>query len=102
DVCSSDLYVSVDRSAERVRAELVSGSYFPGLGVTPAIGRVFDVRDDAGPGGGGPDASPVVVLSHRYWRDRLGADPSIVGRQIRINNRAMTIVGVAQERFDGT
>jgi predicted permease len=89
--------VSVDRSAERVHAEIVSGTYFPGLGVTPAMGRVLDARDD-----GAPDASPVVVLGHRYWRDRFRSDPAIVGRSMRINNHAVTIVGVAQERFDGT
>ena len=92
-----NLDVSVDRSAERVRAEIVSGDYFPGLGVIPAVGRVLDRRDDEA-----PDGSPVVVLSHRYWRDRFRSDPSVVGRPMRINNHAMTIVGVAQERFDGT
>jgi predicted permease len=91
------LDLSVDRSAERVHAEIVSGTYFPGLGVRPAVGRVLDERDDAS-----PDQSAVVVLSHRYWRDRFGADPSVVGRSMRINNNPVTIVGVAQERFDGT
>jgi predicted permease len=89
--------VSVERSAERVRAEIVSGTYFSALGVTPALGRMLDERDDVAPGG-----HPVVVLSHRYWRDRFRADPAAVGRSIRVNHHELAIVGVAGERFHGT
>ena len=56
-------------------AEIVSGSYFPVLGVRPALGRLIGEADDLQ-----PNAHPVVVLSYDYWRTRLGADPSIVGK----------------------
>src|SRR5690606_15633069 len=47
-------------------------------------------------------ASPVVVLSHAYWRSRFGGDPNVVGRVLDINGRSLTIVGVAREGFSGT
>jgi predicted permease len=79
---------------EKVQAELVSGDFFPALGVTPAVGRLFGPADDSVPG-----ASPVVVLSHRYWRERFAADPAIIGRAINLNGRPYTVVGVAREGF---
>jgi putative ABC transport system permease protein len=76
--------------------ELVSGAYFPLLGVTPALGRLLTPDDDRVPGG-----HPVVVLSHRFWTTHLGSSASIVGEPIVVNGRSMTIVGVAAERFTG-
>ncbi len=77
--------------------EMVSGSYFPVLGVRPAVGRTFSVDDDRVIGG-----HPIVVLSHAYWSNQLGADPSVVGQQIIVNGQSLTIVGVAAAGFDGT
>jgi ABC-type antimicrobial peptide transport system permease subunit len=94
---SFPLDVSAEASGERVAGELVSGSYFPVLGVTPALGRVFDGRDEQAPG-----ANSLVVLSHRYWQERFGADPSVIGRALRVNSQPMTIVGVARKGFEGT
>ena len=91
------LDINVAGVASRVRGELVSGTYFPVLGIVPAVGRVLGATDDVAPGG-----HPVVVLSHRYWRERFGSDPAIVGTAVRVNNQTMTIVGVAREGFDGT
>ena len=76
--------------------ELVSGAYFPLLGVTAALGRLLTPDDDRVPGG-----HPVVVLSHRFWTTHLGASASIVGEPLVVNGRSMTIVGVAAERFTG-
>ena len=78
-------------------AELVSGSYFPVLGVTPAVGRLFGVKDDEVIG-----AHPIVVLSHAYWASRLGRDPSVIGQVITVNGQQMTIVGVSAAGFEGT
>jgi predicted permease len=75
---------------------LVSGQYFPALGVTPAIGRLFGPQDDRSPGG-----HPVVVLSYDFWRTRFGADTDIVNRTLIVNGGAMTIVGVAPSGFTG-
>jgi len=81
-------------SAEGV---LVSGSYFPLLGVQPAMGRVFGISDDQNPG-----EHPVVVLSYNYWESRLGKDPSVLNRTLIVNGHPMTVVGVAARGFDGT
>ena len=91
------LDVSINGAGERVQAELVSGGYFSILGVVPAAGRVFDASDEQAPG-----AHPLVVLSHRYWQKRFQSDARAIGSAIRINNRVLTIVGVAREGFDGT
>jgi len=76
---------------------LVSGSYFPVLGISPGLGRLFTPNDDRTIGG-----HFVAVLSYNYWQNKLGADPAIVGQKITINGQMMTIVGVAPKGFDGT
>jgi predicted permease len=78
-------------------AVFVSGSYFPLLGVRPALGRLLGPPDDETIG-----AHPVAVLSHDFWESRLGADPGVLNRTIVINGQPMTIVGVAARGFHGT
>jgi putative ABC transport system permease protein len=94
------LPVSLDLTArgttERVASELVSGNYFPVLGVGASLGRVFTAADDQTRLG-----HPVVVLSHAYWRRRFGSDPAILGRDVRLNGHALTVVGVAARGFTG-
>jgi predicted permease len=82
--------------AGQIPAELVSGSYFPVLGVGAALGRTIAPDDDAV-----PDSKPVVVLSYGFWRSYFDGDPTIVGRTIALNRYAMTVIGVAQPGFDG-
>jgi predicted permease len=74
----------------------VSGSYFPVLGVAPAVGRLIGPADDQAVG-----AHPVAVLSHAYWATHLGADPGVVGRTVAVNGRGLTVIGVAPEGFAG-
>jgi predicted permease len=81
---------------ERVVGELVSGTYFPVLGVRPAAGRLLSEDDDRTPGG-----HPVAVVSHAFWTSHFGADPGAVGRSMAINGRPYTIIGVAQAGFEG-
>ena len=69
---------------------LVSGSYFPVLGLQPALGRLLTPDDDRTLG-----ESHVVVLSHDYWRRRFGADPGVLNQTMIVNGQPMTIVGVA-------
>jgi predicted permease len=76
---------------------LVTGSYFPVLGLQPALGRLFGPGDDETVGG-----HPIVVLSHSFWETRLGADRSVLNKTMIINGTQMTIVGVAARGFDGT
>src|SRR5579864_106577 len=84
-----------DRVAQ-IPIELVSGSYFPVLGVGAALGRTIAPDDDVV-----PDSSPVVVLSYSFWQSYFDGDRKIVGRTIELNNQAMTVIGVAQPGFDG-
>jgi predicted permease len=76
-------------------SELVSGNYFSLLGVKPALGRVFVPEDSAIRG-----AAPLVVLSYRYWKQRLASDPSVINQSILVNGNPFTIIGVAQPGFD--
>ena len=76
---------------------LVSGSYFPVLGLNPAAGRLFTPDDDTTVG-----AHPVAVLSHEYWRTRFQMNPAILNETLIINGQALTVVGVAPAGFDGT
>ncbi|NKB88420.1 MAG: FtsX-like permease family protein [Acidobacteria bacterium] len=76
---------------------MVSGGYFPLLGVQPALGRLIDPEDDAGFG-----ESFVAVLSHDYWQNRLGGEAGVLNRSIVINGQSFTVVGVAAEGFRGT
>jgi predicted permease len=85
------------REASLVRAVLVSGQYFPLLGVRPAIGRFFGEEEDRPPSG-----IRVAVVSHPFWRSRLGADPAVLGRTIQLNNRPYEIIGVTPPGFTGT
>ena len=80
----------------QIQAEMVSGSYFPILGVGAALGRTIAPDDDAT-----PDSRPVVVLSYSFWRSYFDGDRTIVGRTISLNSYAMTVIGVAQPGFDG-
>jgi predicted permease len=82
--------------AVQVMAELVSGSYFPTLGVGAVLGRTIAPDDDKV-----PDSQPVVVLSYSFWRSYFHADRAMVGRTIAINSYKMTVIGVAQPGFDG-
>jgi predicted permease len=85
-----------DRS-ESGNAMLVSGAYFPVLGLQPALGRLLGPQDDGAIG-----ASPVAVLSHAYWQNELGGASDVVGRGISVNGQPLTIVGVAPEGFGST
>ena len=89
--------VSIDNQTERLEAELVSGNFFTMLGVKPAIGRVFNSREDDQIYQG----HPVVVLSYNYWMTRFARDPGVIGRKILVNDYPMTIVGVSAEGFSG-
>ena len=89
--------LAADNQTENGQGLLVSGSYFPVIGLSPAIGRLLTPDDDKTPG-----ESHVVVLSHAYWQRRFGLDPNLVGKTITVNGQAMTVVGVAARGFDGT
>ena len=74
--------------AERLPAVRVSWNYFDMMGVRPALGRGFTADDDR------PDHWRVLLLSDALWRRRFGADPSIVGRTVVMNDREYRVIGV--------
>lgn len=76
--------------------ELVSGDYFETLGLRPLRGRLFGPADAPAPGQGA-----VVVVSERFWRRALGADPAVVGRSIRLNGASYEVVGVLGGEYPG-
>lgn len=73
---------------QRVSAGVVSANFFDVIGVTPMLGRGFAPHEEQ-PGAGG-----VIVVSHRYWQERLGGDPNAIGRTFQMNDREHTLVGV--------
>ena len=93
----TSMSVSSDGRTERVDGELVSGTYFPVLGVGAALGRLFAPEDDKTPGG-----APYAVLSYRYWISRFAGSPDVIGKHILVNGHQLSIIGVSQAGFDGT
>jgi len=94
-------YARVDVSIDGVDepaadAHLVTGRYFPLLGLHAAAGRLLDESDDRAVMG-----HPVTVLSYPYWQRRFGGDRSVIGRTMTITGQSFTIVGVAPPEFFG-
>jgi predicted permease len=86
--------LAADGGSERVDGEMVSGEYFRGLGVSPALGRLISIEDER-------DAAPVAVISYAYWTRRFGGDPGAAGRAVTVNHVPFTIVGVSAPGFFG-
>jgi predicted permease len=89
-------HIGVGGQTESVAGELVSGGYFSGLGVNARLGRMIGPQDETAAG-----ADRVAVITHAYWNSRFAGDPAIVGKPILVSNEPMTVIGVAQEGFDG-
>ncbi|MEX1257786.1 MAG: ABC transporter permease [Gemmatimonadota bacterium] len=88
--------LSGEGPAASVLGLFVTGDYFEVLGVAPVAGRFF-APDEEVPG----RPEPVVVLSHRLWRERYGQDAGVVGETIRLNSQSLTVIGVAPADFRG-
>ena len=73
-----------------VTAGVVNGSFFDVMGLRPALGRLINAGDD------GPKAAPVAVLTHRFWTSVVHADPSVVGKVIRLGPGTATVIGVLE------
>ena len=85
----------IDSENEHTFGEIVTGNYFPTLGISAGRGRLLVQSDDVA------GAPPVVVLSHAFWMRRFGGAPEAVGRTIALNGQAFTIVGIAPPGFTG-
>jgi putative ABC transport system permease protein len=82
-------------AADTRNGEYVSGNFFRTLGVQPWIGRLMTDADDQ------EGAPPVAVMSYRIWKEKYGADPSVVGASYQINGHPFTVIGVAAPGFYG-
>jgi len=81
--------------AELVHGNIVTSNYFGVLGLRAAAGRLFDSNDSEAPG-----ASPIAVLSHRFWMSRFNGDRSVINRAIEMDGKLTTIVGIMPASFD--
>jgi predicted permease len=88
--------LSRDNAAERLLAGRVSASFFDVFQTAAEQGRVFTAADDV------PGRDQVVVLSHRFWKGQLGADPAILGKRLVLNGRSREVIGVMPAAFDFT
>ncbi|MGH9937358.1 MAG: ABC transporter permease, partial [Blastocatellia bacterium] len=93
----AQLSLSHDGVNERLWGYLVTGNYFETLGVRAALGRMISADDDRSAG-----AHPVAVVSYKCWRQRFGGEPGVIGKDVIVNGRGYTIIGVAQPGFSGT
>jgi predicted permease len=92
-----DASLATGDQARRATGMFVSGSYFPLLGLQPALGRLLGPPDDRVEG-----EALSVVLSYGYWQSDFGGDPGLIGRTLSVNGTPLTIVGVAPRGFHGT
>ncbi|MEJ7813401.1 MAG: ADOP family duplicated permease, partial [Gemmatimonadaceae bacterium] len=90
------LSMGAGSDAVEVRASLVSASFWPLLGVSPALGRFFTEAEDRPPKG-----APVAVLSYGFWQRQFGGDAGAVGRRVRLGGGPYDIIGVAPKGFMG-
>jgi predicted permease len=81
---------------DSARIRMVSGDYFPTLGIRPIIGHAFGPEVDRT-----RNSFPVAMISHAFWRQRFGADPQVLGRKIQVHQTSFEIIGVAPAGFFG-
>jgi hypothetical protein len=89
----SDVLWSESGEPQRLRGNYGTFNTFQVMGVPPLVGRTT-LPDDAK-----PDAEPVVVLGYRFWQRQFGGDPGVVGRELRLNDKVRTVIGVMPKRF---
>jgi predicted permease len=78
---------------ERLQGRIVSAAFFSTLGVSPVRGRDFSAEEDR------PGAPPAVILSYGFWQRKFGADESVIGKQITLNNQSFTVIGITPADF---
>jgi predicted permease len=93
---TGSMTIGFDSGAERVLGTQATGGYFEVFGVAPLLGRAFGPEDDE------PGREPVVVLSHRFWASRFGADPGILGHRLLLDGLPYAVIGVMPAALDFT
>jgi predicted permease len=89
--------VSHEDTNQRIWCYMVTGNYFPGLGLRPHLGRLLTPDDDRNLG-----AHPVAVIGYDAWQRRFASRADVVGQEIIVNGRSYTVVGVGPKGFAGT
>lgn len=89
----SDVFWTGDGDPQRLRGNHGTFNTFEVMGVPPLLGRTPDAHDARA------GAEPVVVLGYRFWQRQFGGDPSVLGRQLRLNDNVRTVIGVMPKRF---
>src|SRR4029077_16786116 len=90
----SKVAVRYGTQPEEAEGVMVSGAFFPGLGVTLPLGRGFTEKDET-------DHAPLAVLSYNYWTRRFARNPGVLGQTLYVNGVPMTIIGVSTQGFEG-
>ena len=90
-------FVEGSNESQPITVQLVTGNYFPLLGVHASIGRTLNDADDNSEGD-----HPVAVVSYSWWKRALNHDPNVLGKKIKLGSVIYTIVGVAPPEFFGT
>jgi predicted permease len=90
------LEISGAQQRLRARAQLVSGEFFPLLGVHAVIGRVFTPDEDRVRG-----ANPIAVISHAFWQRQFAGDPGAIGKTLLVGRNGFRIIGVTPPEFQG-
>ena len=86
--------VGLNGTSGLAHGDAYTGNFFSVLGIAPQYGRLFSAADDAA-------RAPVAVISDAYWRNRFGADPTIVGRAVTVNQIPFTVIGITPREFQG-
>ena len=86
--------VGLNGTSGLAHGDAYTGNFFSVLGIAPQHGRLFSAADDAA-------RAPVAVISDAYWRNRFGADPTIVGRAVTVNQIPFTVIGITPREFQG-
>jgi predicted permease len=93
----TDFSLNYHGRTERISGELVSGNYFPVLGVKAAAGRLFTASDDKF-----QKSHPLAVLSYGFWQSRFAGDYRVIGQKLYLNGNPFTVIGVSPPEFAGT
>jgi predicted permease len=93
----TNVSLSIRNEPMTAEAVMISGGYFPVLGLSPAAGRLIGPDDDKVIG-----ANFVAVIGYRFWIDKFGKDPNVLNSSVILNGKSFRIVGVAPEGFDAT
>lgn len=91
---NSQVAVRIGSQPEEAEGDMVSGTFFSGLGVNLSFGRGFTEEDET-------NHAPIAVISYNYWTRRFGRDPKVLGTTLYVNGIPFTMVGIAAQGFEG-